>query len=126
MVVLSSGGFGMRLVGLAISLFFVFGALITVGPSLYFDILSLALVVGGGVGFALLRGDSSNYVENFGNGAVYFGWIGTLIGLIAIAGGSFNAISSLDKFGAALAVSMLTIFYGYLLKLVTLAFSNPE
>ena len=73
-----------------------------------------------------MRGDSSNYVENFGNVAVYFGWIGTLIGLIAIAGGSFNAISSLDKFGAALAVSMLTIFYGYLLKLVTLAFSNPE
>ena len=86
MVVLSSGGFGLRLVGLAITLFFVIGALIIVGPSLYFDILKPALVVGGGAGFAPLRCESSNYFENFGHAAVYFGWNGTLIGLIAIAG----------------------------------------
>ena len=73
MVALSSGGFGLRLVGLAITLFFVIGALIIVGPSLYFDILNPALVVGGGVSFALLRGESSNYFENFGDAAVYFG-----------------------------------------------------
>ncbi len=42
--------------------------------------------MGGGVGFAPLRGESCNSFENFGYGAVYFGWIGTLIGLIAIAG----------------------------------------
>ena len=42
--------------------------------------------MGGGVGFALLRDESSNYFENFGDGALYFGWIGTLIDLIAIAG----------------------------------------
>ena len=86
MVVLSYGEFGLRLVCLAITLFFVIGALIIVGPSLYFDILKPALVVGGGAGFAPLRCESSNYFENFGYGAVYFGWIGTLIGPIAIAG----------------------------------------
>ena len=71
MVALSSGGFGLRLVGLAITLFC--RRLIIVGPSLHFDILNPALVVGRGVGFALLRGESSNYFENFGDAAVYFG-----------------------------------------------------
>lgn len=71
MVALSSGGFGLRLVGLAITLFFVIGALIIVEPSLHFDILNRALVVGGGVGFALVRGKPSNYFENFSYAAVY-------------------------------------------------------
>ena len=55
---------------------------------------------------------------------MYFGWLGTLIGLIAIAGNRFEVWGDMDKMGSALAVAMLTIFYGYLLKLITMALIN--
>ena len=65
-----------------------------------------------------------DWVKNIGNGAVYFGWLGALIGLIAISNNRFDVWGDIDKMGPALAVVMLTIFYGYLLKLITMAFEK--
>ena len=50
--------------------------------------------------------------------------MGTLVGLIAIAAGAFDNWGDLDRMGPALAVAMLTIFYGYLFKLASMAFGD--
>ena len=115
-----------RYAGLAICLFIIGGALFQIGPHLYMDINSLLFVLGGGVGYALITGNSGTHVTQFGNGAVYFGWLGTLVGLIAMAAGAFDNWGDLDRMGPALAVAMLTIFYGYLVKLVSLTFTKPS
>ena len=113
-----------RYLGLAICLFIVGGALFQIGPHLYMDINSLLFVLGGGVGYALITGDRDTHVAQFGTGAVYFGWMGTLVGLIAIAAGAFDNWGDLDRMGPALAVAMLTIFYGYLFKLASMALGD--
>ena len=67
---------------------------------------------------------SGNHIINFGQGAVYFGWLGTLVGLIAITGNRFMVWGDLEKMGPALAVAMLTILYGYIIKLATIALTE--
>ena len=59
----------------------------------------------------------------FGDGAVYFGWIGSLIGLIAITGRRFATWGAIEKMGPALAVAMLTLFYGYMARLTAMTFT---
>jgi flagellar motor component MotA len=65
-----------------------------------------------------------NHAKTFGQGAVYFGWLGTLIGLIAITGNRFRVWGDIEKMWPALAVAMLAILYGYTIKLITLAMAN--
>lgn len=119
----------MKIVGLAICLATIIGAAATVRIDLYIDLLSFLFVLGGAIGFLIMKNDpekktengAKNHIRNFGEGAVYFGWLGTLVGLIAITGDAFLAWGDIDKMGPALAVSMLTLLYGYSLKLVAIA-----
>ena len=111
----------MKILGLAISLGIIIGAAATVGIHLYFDILSFLFVLGGAIGFLVMKNDPENHIANFGKGAVYFGWLGTLVGLIAITGDRYLVWGDVDKMGPALAVSLLTLFYGYSIKLVAIA-----
>ena len=113
-----------KLVGLLIVLFIIFGAVSIVGFQLFNDIHSILFVLGGASGYSFLKSSRNDWVKNFGNGAVYFGWLGTLVGVIAIAGNRFDVWGDMDKIGPALAVAILTIFYGYLLKLITMAFEK--
>ena len=87
----------------------------------YFDGNSALIVVGGAFGFMIAADDNKSKVKAFVDGAVYMGWIGSLIGWIAISRFVFNE-PTLESIGAAFSVSLLTIFYGYLIKLVTFAF----
>ena len=114
----------MKILGLAICLGTIIGATATVGIHLYFDILSLLFVLGGAIGFLVMKNDQENHITNFGTGAVYFGWLGTLVGLIAVTGDRFLIWGDVDKMGPAIAVSMLTILYGYSLKLITIALAK--
>ena len=114
----------MKFLGLAICLGTVFGAAATVGIHLYFDILSFLFVLGGAIGFLVMKNKPENHLQNFGQGAVYFGWLGTVVGLIAIAGTPSFVWGDVEKMGPALAVSMLTVLYGYSLKLVTIALTE--
>ena len=50
--------------------------------------------------------------------------LGTLVGLIAITGNRFMVWGDIEKMGPALAVAMLTILYGYIIKLVTIALTK--
>jgi flagellar motor component MotA len=114
----------MKILGLAICLGTVIGAAATVAIHLYFDVLSFLFVLGGAIGFLIMKNNPKNHITNFGEGAVYFGWLGTLVGLIAITGDRFLVWGDVDKMGPALAVSMLTILYGYSLKLITIALAK--
>ena len=49
-----------------------------------------------------------------------------LIGLIALTGGRYDNWGDIDKMGAALKVLMLPVFYGYMIKLVTMTFNTQK
>ena len=98
------------------------------GLGAFVDIHSIVIVFGGAALFALAVGGSTqsaaSALDNLGTGAVYFGWLGFLIGIAAIAQnldtisdeGGLNVI----KLGEAFSVGMLTVLYGYLTSWVAL------
>ena len=114
----------MKFLGLAICLATIFGAAATVRIHLYVDVLSFLFVLGGAVGFLVMKNKPENHLQNFGQGAVYFGWLGTVVGLIAITGTPSFVWGDVEKLGPALAVAMLTVLYGYMVKLVTIALAQ--
>ena len=75
-------------------------------------------------GFLVFRKNSGNYIKNFAQGAVYFGWLGTLVGLIAVTSNRFMVWSDVEKMGPALALAMLTILCGYMIRLVNIALTG--
>lgn len=116
-----------RYLGLVICFFLVGWVLVTLGAGAFIDLNSFIMVFGGGVGFALLKGQEGAYVRQFGDGTIYFGWIGTIIGLISIMTHSTqDDWSNISNIAPAFAVAMTTIFYGYIMKLVAITFSEPE
>ena len=114
----------MKILGIGICLAIILGAVLQIGHNLFIDINSALFVVGGATGFLVFKKDSGNHIKNFGQGAVYFGWLGSLLGLIAITGNRFMVWGDVEKMGPALAVAMLTILYGYVIKLVTIALTE--
>ena len=114
----------MKIFGLAICFAIMLGAFVQIGPHLFVDLNSALFVIGGATGFLIMKNNPDQHIANFGQGAVYFGWLGTLIGLIAITGNRFMVWGDVEKMGPALAVSMLTISYGYAIKLVTTALAK--
>ncbi len=114
----------MKIMGIGICLAIMLGAILQIGHHLFIDINSALFVLGGATGFLVFKKTSGNHIKNFGEGAVYFGWLGTLFGLIAIAGSRFMLWTDVDKMGPALAVAMLTIVYGYTIKMVTIALAE--
>ena len=111
----------MKYFGIVICLAVITGAAFTVGINIFIDIMSLAFVFGGAMGYALLKGNENGMVSSFGEGAVYFGWLGLLIGFIAIASNIFGALGGPEKVGSALAVAMLPVLYGYVTRLICMA-----
>ena len=114
----------MKVMGIGICFAIMLGAILQIGYHLFIDINAALFVLGGATGFLIFKKNSGNHVRDFGQGAVYFGWLGTLVGLIAITGNKFTVWGDVEKMGPALAVAMLTILYGYIIKLVTIAFSE--
>ena len=114
----------MKIFGLAICFAIMLGAFVQIGPYLFVDLNAALFVIGGATGFLIMKNNPDEHIVNFGQGAVYFGWLGTLIGLIAITGNRFMVWGDVEKMGPALAVSMLTILYGYSIKLVTTALAK--
>ena len=116
-----------RYLGLVICIFLVATIANKFGLNTFIDLNSFILVFGGGIGFALLKGRTDNYLSEFGNGTIYFGWIGAIMGIIAImAYSSFKTLNDLESVAPAFAVALTTLFYGYMLKLVAFTFSEPE
>ena len=114
----------MKVIGIGICFAIMLGAILQIGHHLFIDINSALFVLGGATGFLVFKRDSGNPIKSFGQGAVYFGWLGTLIGLIAITGNRFMVWGDVEKMGPALAVAMLTILYGYTIKIVAIAITE--
>ena len=115
-----------RYIGLIICLFIIIGAISHVGFNYYNDILSLSFVAGGSFGYGLIKDQKDRFILNCGNGAVYFGWFGTLIGLIALTGGKWDNWGDIDKTGFAFSIALLTVFYGYIIKLISLVYKETS
>tara|TARA_B100001094_G_scaffold280719_1_gene291711 strand:+ start:67 stop:414 length:348 start_codon:yes stop_codon:yes gene_type:complete len=114
----------MKYIGIVICLAIMLGAFVQIGHNVFMDLMSALFVLGGATGFLVFKKGNGNHIANFGEGAVYFGWLGTLIGLIAISSNSFAIWGDVEKMGPALAVSMLTILYGYTVKIITMALTE--
>ena len=114
----------MKIFGIGICFAIMLGAFLQIGLHLFVDLNSALFVLGGATGFLVMKNDPNQHIANFGQGAVYFGWLGTLVGLIAITGNRFMVWGDVDKMGPALAVSMLTILYGYIIKLICVALTE--
>ena len=116
-----------RYLGLVICIFIVATIAKKLGFNTFIDLYSFILVFLGGIGFALLKGRADNYLIEFGNGTVYFGWIGAIMGVIAImAYSSYKTLSDLESVAPAFAVALTTLFYGYIFKLFALTMSELE
>ena len=99
-----------------------YGMNMAAGLGAFIEINSIVIVFGGAALFALAVGGStqsaSAALDNLGTGAVYFGWLGFFIGVVAIAQnldtisneGGLNVI----RLGEAASIGMLTVLYGYL------------
>ena len=114
----------MKILGIAICFTIILGTFFHTGPHLYLDINSAIFVLGGATGFMVMKNKPENHLQNFGQGAVYFGWLGTAVGLIAITGTPSFVWGNVEKLGPALAVAMLTVLYGYLVNLVTIGLAQ--
>ncbi len=115
-----------RYIGLLICLMIIIGAISHVGFNYYNDLMSFLFVVGGSFGYGLLKNQKGKFIINCGNGAIYFGWFGTLIGLIALTAGKWDNWGDIEKTGIALSIAMMTIFYGYIIKLITIVVKNTS
>tara|TARA_B100001093_G_scaffold41545_1_gene35330 strand:+ start:395 stop:745 length:351 start_codon:yes stop_codon:yes gene_type:complete len=106
-----------KIVCTAIYVLFIAATLITVGVSQYMDLNSLIVVIVIGALFAAAAKGEESLVQKFGNGAVRAGWLGSIIGIIAVFGSDGFAAGDLSMLGSAMAVCSLTVFYGYVFKL---------
>ena len=78
------------------------------------DPSSLAFVAAGGSAYLLAGNQRLTYrLDNFGQGAVYAGWMGSLLWLMNLAI-DFNAITSVV--GADIAVMLSPLLYGYVVQ----------
>ena len=97
------------------------GTFLTVGNAeQYFDVASLFVVIVIALLYSLAARGDSTYIQKFGDGAVRAGWLGTIIGVVAIFGSDWFSDGNLMGIGASFAVASLTLLYGYMIKLGTL------
>ena len=97
----------------------VIGTILSVSDfGVFFDAPAFGIVLVGAFLYSIAAGgETIDRIENFGIGAVRFGWLGFFIGIIIMS--ASNIIISLDNIGPALAVALLTPFYGYFIQIIT-------
>ena len=113
----------MRIIGVLIIIGIVAGTTMTIDHTKFIDLPSMLLVLGGAIGYSLAKGNPRDFLRNFGDGSVYMGWIGLMIGLIMIG----NHYADAEKIGPAMSVAFLPLFYGYLIRLISTGIEkNPK
>ena len=105
----------MRIIGVLIIIGMVVGTASAIDYNKFIDLPSMLLVVGGSLGYVLAKGKSSNFIKNFGDGSVYMGWIGLIIGIVMIGNHQVNTENMWPPFS----IAFLPILYGYFIKLIT-------
>lgn len=110
----------MRFIGVVIIIAIVCGTIASIDYTKFIDLPSLLIVLGGAIGYVLAKGKYDKFIENFGDGSVYMGWIGLFIGFIIIG----NHHNEVEKIGPAISVAFLPIFYGYFFKLISIGLTK--
>ena len=85
-------------------------------PMLFFDIPSLIIVLV--IATAYSFSNKVNKLVEFGNGAVYAGWLALLIGLIGMSTQFANTNLDFKGLMEANSVLWLGVFYGYSIRLI--------
>ena len=110
-----------KYLGVAVIIIIVVGATITGGGiSPFIDTMALIFVLGIGFGHALGAKDGESKITRFGDGSVRGGWLGLLVGLVLIAGTDAAAQMDFAMIMPAMAVALLTPFYGYFFKVISM------
>ena len=112
----------MRIIGIIIIIGMVGGATVSIDYTKFLDLPSMLIVIGGALGYVLAKGKSKHFIKNFGDGSVYMGWIGLMIGLIMIG----NHHANTENLWPAFSIAFLPIFYGYLIKLITVGLEKQN
>ena len=113
----------LRLLGIFIALLTIFATIIPLDINAYFHPEAALLIVGGTVSYVLLVNNDKTLANRIGDGAAYFGWLGILFAWIYIAYNGFNEFSP-RELGVSVAYSMHPLLYGYLIKLISMAFDS--
>ena len=77
----------MKIMGIGICFVIMLGAILQFGCGLFFGMCAALFVLGGATGFLIIKKNSGNHARDFGQGAVYFGCLGTLILEIGVGEG---------------------------------------
>ena len=110
--------FGCKILGIALMVGIVSFMMTTLNLNYFFHLDALLLVTIGTIGYALANTHDKTIFDNIGDGAVYFGWIGVLMAAITIASKGFMH-NKVDDLGAAVAMMLHPLFYGYFVRLIT-------
>ena len=98
---------------------------IAAGIAAFADSITFIYVVCGGALFGVTKGglrqNVSRALQNFGQGAVYSGWLGLLIGAVAIAKNT-----PFEQIGPAISNALLPVLYGYFLKWIVVTALNSS
>ena len=113
-----------RIVPIALILAYIIFAMALEGD-VFIDLRSVAIVLVPAIAYGLSgtgNWNSQNRLRRFSQGAVLFGWLGALTGVILI-----NAfLDDMNALGSALSIALLTILYGYIVKAVIGIFLTDE
>ena len=114
----------MKVLGFIGMLGIIFWAMsLAAGLGAFIDPACVVFVFGGALFFSVAKGGIDQTIEsaleNFGQGAVYFGWLGSIVGGIAILQNhDFQNVG----LGPAVAIAILCVIYGYLIRWVLVPF----
>ena len=117
-----------KLVGAWVGFFLVLASCVASGGLVHFiDTQGLLIVTSGGVLFAFAKSEEGKFFRNFGKGSVYFGWLNFMIALVIL----FNKVDlseSLDIsiMGPSISISLLSVLYGYLFKVLASFVDNAD
>ena len=117
-----------KIISIIIYLTILFGACYAaskeVGSYLIFiDIPSIIIVVIIALAYSY---NKTNKIKSFGDGAIYGGWLGFLIGLISMSADfALNQLNTKD-FLLANSVLWLIVFYGYCIKVLMKILDNQN
>lgn len=109
-----------RIIGGLLMFGLLVGTLISVDLEIFIDFPSLFIVVIGAIGYGLASDNGQSWAKNFSDGAVRFGWVGTIIGCLMI--GHNVTADFFTEIGPAVSVAILTVLYGYMLKALLTTF----
>jgi len=92
---------------------------------IFVDPLSILIVLVPAIAYGLSGSgawNSQDRLRKFSQGAVLFGWIGTLIGAVLISGG----LDDMNALGPAISIALLTVLYGYTIEAIVGIFLTDE